>query len=399
MRIVVAPDSFKGTLSAYAAAEAIRLGIAEVFPAARVRTVPMADGGEGTSEVVWQARGGGWCSSRVTGPLPGTQVDARWLSGFGSGVGDLVEMAAASGLTLLAPHERDPLRTTTMGTGELLRAAADRGPASIRLAVGGSATVDGGTGAAVALGWRFLDARGRDVPAVGGSLARIRSIVPPGEGRWTPSTPLYRSASGSLEVLPAIGGLADVDNPLVGPRGAARVFGPQKGAGPAAVQALEAGLANLRDRIAGELGIQLAGLPGAGAAGGLAGGAAAFFAARIEPGVDWVIEQVGLAEAMEGADLVVTGEGRLDSQSLDGKVVAGVTRMAASLGVPVAVAAGRIELSESEWSRAGIRAVAPLLADADGPFGPVPTPTEAGRLLRVRAGQLALDVLGPDRRY
>lgn len=398
MRIVVAPDSFKGTLSAHAAAEAIRSGVADVLPAAQVRSVPMADGGEGTGEVVWWARGGRWRPRRVTGPLPEVQLDARWLSGFGSGAEDLVEMAAASGLTLLPPAARDPLRTTTLGTGQLLQAAADGRPTSIRLTVGGSATVDGGVGAATALGWRFLDARGREVPAGGGALARIRSVVPPGENRWSPDAPVYRSVSGSIEALPEIIVLSDVDNPLLGPRGAAHVFGPQKGAGQSAVQALEAGLANLCERIADGLGVRVADLPGAGAGGGMAGGAVSLLSARIEAGVDWVMEQVGLAEAMDGADLVLTGEGRLDTQSLGGKVVAGVTGLAASLGVPVAVVAGRIDLSEPEWSQMGIRAAASLLEDPDGSFA-LPTPADAARMLRARAGQLALDVLGPDRRH
>ena len=232
MRIVVAMDSFKGSLTAAEACEAVASGLDRALPDAEVVLRPMADGGEGTAAGVMTAAGGEWEPHRVTGPLPGTEVDAGFVWLPARGPGALVEMADASGLTLLDAAERDPLRTTTFGTGELIRAAADRGPRVLWLAVGGSATVDGGVGAATALGWRFLDRSGADIGLGGEALCHIHNIVPP------------------VDVgLPPVVVLCDVTNPLLGPSGAARIFGPQKGAGPDAVERLEEGLSNLVERV------------------------------------------------------------------------------------------------------------------------------------------------------
>ncbi|MCH7564924.1 MAG: glycerate kinase [Gemmatimonadetes bacterium] len=326
MRIVVAMDSFKGSLTAAEACEAVAGGLGRALPEAHLILRPMADGGEGTAATVIAAAGGEWDPCRVTGPLPGMDVDAGFVWLAARGPGALVEMAAASGLALLDAAERDPLRTTTFGTGELLRAAAQRGPRVLWLAVGGSATVDGGVGAATVLGWRFLDRSGADIGLGGEALCRIHDIVPP------------------VEVgLPPVVVLCDVTNPLLGPSGAARIFGPQKGAGPDAVERLEEGLSNLVERIRTALGLDLRGLQGAGAAGGLAAGAVAFMGAKLESGVDTLMDVIGLPDAVAGADWVITGEGRFDRQSLAGKVVSGVARVACESGARVAVLAGSVE--------------------------------------------------------
>lgn len=317
----------------------MRRGILSVRSAAEVQAVPLADGGEGTADVLRRALGGDWVSARVTGPRDEIRVDGGYVRLQDGRV--VIEMARASGLSLLPEQDRDPLVTTTRGTGELLRAALAEGPGAIWLAAGGSATVDGGTGAAGALGWRFLDGRGEDLPPGGGGLSRLRRIVPPAGG--LPPSPVTV--------------LADVSNPLVGPEGAARVFGPQKGADDSAVQRLEEGLQVLAERICEDLGLAVAELPGGGAAGGLGAGAVAFLGAEVVPGVDRVTDATGLPERLDGADWVVTGEGRLDAQSLAGKVVSGVARLARERGVGVAVLAGRVELSADRAAAAGFDVV------------------------------------------
>lgn len=337
MKVVLAFDSFKGSLPADAACRHAALAIAETKPAATLIEKPMADGGEGTVTAMLAACGGEWIPCPVTGPLSSMIVDA----GFGRLAGGetvVVEMAAASGITLLRRDQLNPFQTTTLGAGELVRAAAEHGARRILLAVGGSATVEGGIGAAHALGWRFLDKTGNEVTPVGASLQAIASIKPPA----------------SPFPLPEITVLADVTNPLCGEYGAARVFGPQKGATPAQVKSLEAGLERLGELIQRQLGVDVATLPGGGAAGGLAAGAVAFMGATIKPGIDTIMEVSRLAEALDGADWVITGEGCFDSQSLRGKVVSGVTRLARERGARVAVLAGRVALEPSEYHEAGI---------------------------------------------
>lgn len=361
-------DSFKGSLTAVEACEAVAGGLGRALPEAEMVLRPMADGGEGTAATVMAAAGGEWAPCRVTGPLPGTEVGAGFVWLPASGPGALVEMATASGLTLLEAAERDPLRTTTFGTGELLRAAAERGPSVLWLAVGGSATVDGGVGAATALGWRFLDRSGAEVGLGGEALARIHDIVPPDEVG-----------------LPPVVVLCDVDNPLLGESGAARVFGPQKGAGPEAVERLEEGLSNLAERVRSALGADLRGLQGAGAAGGLAAGAVAFMGATLVPGADAVMDAVGLADAVAGADWVITGEGRFDHQSLSGKVVSGVARVAHDAGVRVAVLAGSVA-PELEAGSPGIDEVE---AATPAGVGPGEAMAQAADLLASAAARLA----------
>lgn len=339
MKVVVAMDSFKGSLRAPIACEAVRRGILEALPGAEVALKPMADGGEGTAETVIAAVGGEWVGVGAMGPLPDMRVEAGYAR---IPTGALVEMAAASGIELLADPDRNPLRTTTFGTGELLAAAAARGARHLWLAIGGSATLDGGTGAACAMGWRFLDERGEPIGLGGGQLERIDRIERPETGQGA---------------LPPVTVLCDVDNPLLGERGAARVFGPQKGANPEMVEQLERGLSRLADVIERDLDKDVRHVAGAGAAGGLGAGALAFFDADLVSGVEAVIEATGLAEALAGADWVVTGEGRFDEQSLHGKVVAGVLAAAGRATVPVAVIAGSSTISRDRASELGLGAI------------------------------------------
>ncbi len=329
MNIVLAFDSFKGNRSARAVCETVRDGIHSVRPDTQTVILPMADGGEGTAEAMMSALGGEWVAMTVTGPLPHMQVEAgyAWLAHEKTAV---VEMAAASGLPLLKPDERDPLHATTFGTGELIRAAIERGAQKILLTVGGSATVDGGVGAAEALGWTFTDGQ----------------IVPPAH----------------LE-LPEIDVLCDVSNPLCGPNGAAQVYGPQKGATPEQVQILDSRLRDLSDLIFQSLGKTVRDVPGAGAAGGLAAGAMAFMNGRLVPGVDAVMETIGLAGALNDADWVLTGEGRFDSQSLQGKVIDGVARLAKQKGAAIGVIAGCVQIPEEQWRAVGISQVRTLQPD------------------------------------
>lgn len=394
MRIVVAPDSFKGSLAAPRVARAIQRGILGVLPDADVRLVPMADGGEGTAEALRVATAGTWVEATVTGPLPGTTVTAGYVRLGGSPRRVVVEMATASGMALLRAEQLDPLSTTTYGTGELLAAAMEDLPEIIWLTVGGSATVDGGTGAARALGWRFLDAAGNSVPQGGGGLARLRRIVPPEGGPAQAGAATDSAATaGAMDGSPGAARLivlADVTNPLVGPDGAARVFAPQKGAGTEAVEVLEQGLAVLAARIRADLGVDVADLQGGGAAGGLAAGAVAFLGGEIVSGVESVMDAVGLSEQLRGADWVVTGEGRFDAQSLDGKVVSGVARRARKSGVKVAVLAGRTELPSARAAAAGIDVVveaSPSTMDQDMDLAEAMARTE--ELLEAAAARLA----------
>lgn len=343
MKVVLAFDSFKGSLSAAEACRIAADALSELRTDIETILIPLADGGEGTAAALMAYRPGEWISAPATGPLAAMCVDAGF-AWFPFDKTALVETASASGLTLLRHDERHPLATSTLGTGELLRAAADYGAQRILLAAGGSATVDGGMGAAHALGWRFLDEDARELPPCGRSLEHIARIVRPTR---EPSLP-------TMELL------ADVDNPLLGERGAARTFGPQKGALPADVLQLEAGLRNLARRIQEDLGLDVHEVPGAGAAGGLGAGAMAFFGARILSGIETILREVDFETSISGADWIITGEGCLDETSLRGKVVSGVLRCARAAGARTAVLAGRIKLSPDSWTQAGIAFAAPL---------------------------------------
>ncbi len=323
LRIVLAPDSYKESLTAAEVCAAMEAGLRVGFPDAEFVHVPMADGGEGTLSSLVDARGGSVERHRVTGPL-GRPVDAEW--GLLPGGVAVVEMASASGLALVPPAERDPRVTTTRGVGELVCAALDRGVRSLILAIGGSATNDAGAGLAQALGVRLLDAAGHDLPPGGAALARLDRIDVSDADPRLPAL--------SIQVA------CDVDNPLCGPEGASAVYGPQKGATPAMVAELDAALARFAEVVRRDLGRDIAAVPGAGAAGGLGGGLLAFTNAELRRGVQIVIDEARLADAVASADLVVTGEGRVDGQTRHGKTPFGVAQVARAAGVPVVAVAG-----------------------------------------------------------
>lgn len=338
MKIVVAMDSFKGSLTAVQACDIIADALRAELPGATVVTKPMADGGEGTAAALMAAAGGEWVEIPAMGPLPEMHLTGGfvWLAETRTA---MVEMAVVSGLPLLAPAQQDPLKTTTYGTGQLIKAAIEHGAERVLLAIGGSATVDGGVGAAQACGWSFLAADGREIALGGGRLAEIDRIIPP-----------------SAACGPGVDVLCDVNNPLCGPRGAARTYGPQKGATPAMVETLEANLEHLARVVKAQLGRDIRDLPGAGAAGGLAAGAVAFLDAHLVSGIDEVMSASRLAQELADADWVITGEGKLDEQSLQGKVVSGVARLAHAAGAKIAVLAGQVRLPPSAYRLAHITA-------------------------------------------
>lgn len=341
MNVLIALDSFKGTLSALEACQVVAASLSEMLPEARLRLLPMADGGEGTADALVAACEGEWITvNGVVGPLPtmSMQADFGWLP---HGKTAVVEMARASGLPLLTHGERNPMLTTTRGTGQLLAAALRQGANEILLTLGGSATVDGGTGAARAVGWRFLSADGLDVEEGGQGLNRIAHVVPPD------NAPLADCC---------VRALCDVTNPLCGPDGAAAVYGPQKGATPDMVPILDRGLGNLASCIRRDVGKDVLDLPGAGAAGGFGAGAVAFLGATLVPGIHAVADACGLREGVSEADWVITGEGAFDVQSLQGKVVSGVLDVARTTGARVLVVAGRCMLPPETWAREGIDA-------------------------------------------
>ena len=330
VRVLVAPDKFRGTMSAGEAARAIEAGWSRADPSARFELVPMADGGEGTLDALLAAVGGERLIERVTGPL-GDPVAAPFaLVPSPEGQVGVVEMAVASGLALIPRARRDPKRATTYGTGELILAACRRGARQVLVCVGGSATNDGGAGMAQALGIRLLDRQGEDLGRGGAGLTDLGSIDMRG------LEPSVRNAAFVVAT--------DVDSPLLGPNGATVVYGPQKGASPEDVQWLERALGHMAAVILRDLGIDVRDMPGGGAAGGLGAGLVAFLGARLRPGVDVVMDAVGLAARIGRADLVITGEGRFDRQSLRGKVPAGVLRAASAAGVPAVVLCGRADV-------------------------------------------------------
>jgi glycerate kinase len=336
LKIIVAMDSFKSSISAVCACKIVTDTLQSIYPDLNIVSIPMADGGEGTAEAMMAARGGEWIEIQAMGPLPLMQVSAGFAF-FPDTKVALVEMAQASGLELLSPEQANPLKTTTFGTGQLIRTAADYGAEKILLAVGGSATVDGGVGAAQALGWKFLDTQGNPIGFGGGQLEYIDKIIRPEKIN-----------------LPKIEVLCDVDNPLCGENGAAIVFGPQKGATPEMVEQLESGLNHLAYIVREQLGKRIDKIPGSGAAGGLSAGAVAFMDAKLVSGVETIINESGLAKEISDADWVITGEGRFDSQSLRGKVVSGVTKAARLSLAKVAVIAGTVELYKKQWQDLGI---------------------------------------------
>ena len=336
MKIIVALDSFKGTLKSAEACRIVATIISELRPDTEVMQVPMADGGEGTAQAMIAAKSGRWISETVMGPLPEMSVRAGF-AWFEDERKALVEMASASGLELLTKQQLNPMKTTTYGTGQLIKSAIKHGARKVLLAVGGSATVDGGVGAASALGWAFLTANDKVISLGGAGLSQLSRIVKPVE----------------LD-LPPIEVLCDVDNPLCGEHGAARIYGPQKGATNEMVNQLEHNLGHLASLVKYYLGKDVKDLPSAGAAGGLAAGAVAFMDAHLVSGIQTLIYESGLEERIKNTDWLITGEGTFDYQSLRGKVVSGITDLAQKQNTKIAVLAGQIFLSESDYLRSGI---------------------------------------------
>jgi len=321
MRILIVPDKFKGSLGAREVGSAIAAGAQQVWPTAELEVCPLADGGEGTAEAICAARAGEWipCASH---DARGRPIEARfgWLPGPCCAV---MEMSAAAGLARLAPDERDPVTASTYGVGEMLVAAADRGASEIIVGLGGSATNDGGFGLACALGYRFLGGDKQELSGPVSELAQLIRIEPPNKLS-----------------LPRVCAACDVRNPLLGLEGATRTFGAQKGATPEQVEILEGALTRLAEVAAKSFGRDHREVPGAGAAGGLGFGLLTFCNATIRSGFDVVAEVIGLSEKIAGADLVITGEGKLDRQTLAGKAPAGVARLARGAGKRVIAVVG-----------------------------------------------------------
>ena len=336
-KFVLVPDSFKGTMTSAQVCASMEAGIRRVLPQAQVVSLPVADGGEGSAEAFLTALGGQRVVRTVTGP------EGRPLESFYALLPDgtaVIEMAAAAGLPQVI-GEKNPETTTTYGVGELLVHAAHHGAKRAVMCLGGSATNDGGCGAASACGVRFVNGAGEAFVPVGGTLAEIASVDVTG----------MDPAVAALEIVT----MCDIDNPLCGPTGAAAVFGPQKGADAAQIQRLDAGLAHLAQILERDLGISTVDLPGAGAAGGMGAGMAAFFRSRLQPGIETVLDTVRFAEVVRDADWIFTGEGRLDGLSLRGKVVSGVARRAG--GVPVAAIVGDVGDGASAVYDRGVSAV------------------------------------------
>lgn len=363
VRILIAPDKFKGSLSAREVADNIALGLRDRLPNALIRTLPMADGGEGTAEVICDARGGERVSCWAHDAL-GRAIEAVyvWLDDRATAV---MEMSAAAGLWQIAPEERDLPRATTYGVGEMMKHAAERGAHEILLGLGGSATNDGGLGMARALGFKFLAAdRELEGPA---DLVRLGRI----------------SRGETMGDFPKIVAAADVRNPLLGRRGATSTFGPQKGGTPEQMEILESGLKRLADVVTRDLGCDFRDVPGAGAAGGLGFGLMTFCRAPVKSGFEVVAEFVGLRAAIEDADVVITGEGRLDEQTLEGKAPAGVAQLARQLGKPVFALVGSSAMASTS---ALFNAVLVLARDQ---ITPEESRARAGELLQERARELA----------
>lgn len=326
MNIIIAPDSFKGNMTSLQVANAIEKGIHRVLPNAKCVKIPMADGGEGTVQSLVDATGGKFVRKKVTGPAK-HKVTARYGL-LADGETAVIEMAEASGLPLVSGRSKNPLLTTTYGTGELMIDAINKGVKHIIIGIGGSATTDGGVGMAQALGVKFLGKHGREISQLGagGMLNKITSIDMSGVD------PRIRKTKVTVA--------SDVDNPLCGKRGAAVVFGPQKGATQAMVKTLDQNLKHLGSLIKSDLNKNIMSMKGAGAAGGLGAGLVAFTGARIKSGVDIVVDATGLKQHLKSCDLIITGEGRVDFQTAFGKTPAGVAKAAKRFNVPVVAIGG-----------------------------------------------------------
>ena len=327
MKFIFAPDSFKGSLSAMEGCDILERVAARIFPGVETVSVPVADGGEGTVDALLRAMGGTRTKTRVTGPLFEEET-AEWglLPDSKTAV---MEMAQASGLPYVPANQRDPRSTTSLGTGEMILAALRAGAREILIGIGGSATNDGGLGMLTALGAVFTDRDGKQVKPVGGELIRVA------KADFSGLSPLLRETKITV--------ICDVNNPLLGPEGATFIYGPQKGAPPECLDALEAGMAHYARVVSAAVGRDIALFPGAGAAGGLGAALGGVLGAKLRPGIDAVLDAVYFEDKLRGACLAITGEGRMDGQSVRfGKVPVGVARRCAKMGVPVAVIAGGI---------------------------------------------------------
>ena len=344
LRIVIAPQAFKQSVPARAAAVAIRDGVLRAVPDAETTLIPVADGGDGTLAALIDTTGGRYFTREVTGPL-GDPVAARW-GVMGDGETAVIEMALASGLALIPDDRRDPLTATTYGTGQLMDAALDAGYTRIIVGLGGSATNDGGTGMASALGVRFLDESGEALPPGGAPLANLKSIDVSG---------LHRGIAGATII-----GATDVTNPLCGQTGASAIFGPQKGATPEMVAELDGCLANLADVIASQLDIDVLHTPGAGAAGGLGAGLIAFANGELRSGIDMVCDALDFDDHVRDADLVITGEGRADRSTAFDKAPVGIARRSRAFGVPTLLLAGSLGDGYESLYAHGIDAILPI---------------------------------------
>ncbi len=349
MKIVVAPNSFKGSLSASQAAAAIARGVRSALPDADVLEIPVADGGEGTVEALVSARRGTYRSVEVEGPL-GDPVQATYGL-IDDGRTGVVELASASGLTLIPAGKRDPRKTSTYGFGQLLDAVLKQGVASIIAGIGGSATNDGGAGMAQALGYRLLDATGRDLPRGGAELARLERL----------DAAAFDAGWRSISLMVA----CDVTNPLTGPQGASYIYGPQKGADAKAVRELDQALAHLAEIIERDLGKRVADVPGAGAAGGAGAGLIAFLDAKLVPGAPLVVDASGFDQALPGARLVITGEGRVDGQTAFGKAPGEVAKRARAAGIPTLLLAGSKGPGWETLISMGVTSVVTLAQEGD----------------------------------
>jgi glycerate kinase len=341
LKIVIAPQSFKSSVSGLEAAQAIARGVLAAEPTAETVLVPVADGGDGTLNALVEGTGGQTFRSVVTGPL-GQSVEASW-GVMSDGRTAVIEMARASGLALLPPRKRNPRVATTRGTGELIKEALEKGFTRILVGLGGSATNDGGAGMAVVLGFKLLDAKGHPLPAGGAALAKLSRIDPAGRH------PKLAQAT--------VVGVTDVTNPLCGPTGASAVYGPQKGASPEVVAELDAALRSFAQVVQRDLGQAVLDRPRAGAAGGLGAGLLAFTGAELRSGIDMVCEAVGFDRHLEGASLVITGEGRADHSSIYDKAPVGVARRAQARGVPTILLAGSLGTGYEELYQHGIAAI------------------------------------------
>ena len=371
MRILIAPDKFKGSLTVQEVSDNIALGVRDAISDAAIEIAPMADGGEGTADAICKARGGKWVTCSAHGPL-GDPIEASyvWL-----GESAVMEMSEAAGMRRLKNDVRDVLRANTFGVGEMLLDAARRGAREIIIGLGGSATNDGGLGLARALGFRFLGENGDELTDVA-SLVDLARIEPPVGAGVSPAK-LSQMQPARLPLQLRIIAAVDVRNPLLGPNGATHTFGPQKGASQEQLELLERSLTHLADGVTGDMGCDFRDEPGAGAAGGLGFGLMSFCDAKVQPGFEVVAEAVALEHKIKRADVIITGEGKLDDQTLEGKTPAGVAGLARKLGKRVFAIVGRADAN----SRA---------RDLfDGVYelgGPIP---EAKKLLRKRACELA----------